>query len=206
MRSMTIVCIAFSLIAATAADAQRGGMGGMGGMGGRRGGGRGGDRNGGVNREVEVNFPSANDLQKLNPAQLMVDKRKKVSLDDAQVTALTAIRSKIYERNGNVMARYDSIRKEYRPPKAQDRDRTGSTPETDSVRVASLNQMQTLRGLLDTLSARRTADVREVLDFITDEKQHRTAVELLNEQDRDFSDKMPMLPEGGGGRRGRGAP
>ena len=202
MRAIIVSSLALSLIAAASADAQRG-MGG-GGMG--RGGMGGGRRSGGGNvaREEEVKFPSASDLQKLNPAALIVDKRKKVSLDDGQVTAMTAIRSKIYERNANVLARYDSIRKDYKPPKAQDRDRTGSTPETDSVRVASLNQMRTLRQLLDTLSARRTADVRDVLDFLTDDKQHRAAVELLNEQDRDFTDKLPRNAGAGGGRRGRG--
>lgn len=205
MRAIVICSLALSLMVAGSADAQRGmGGGGMGGMG--RGGMGGGRRGGGSNmdREQEIKFPSASDLQKLNPAALIVDKRKKVSLDDGQVTALTAIRSKIYERNADVLARYDSIRKDYKPPKAQDRDRTGSTPETDSVRVASLNQMRTLRQLLDTLSARRTADVRDVLDFLTDDKQHRAAVELLNEQDRDFTDKLPRNSSAGGGRRGRG--
>ena len=102
-----------------------------------------------------------------------------------------------------MLARYDSIRKDFKPPKAQDQNRTGSTPETDSVRVASLRQMHTLRELLDSLSARRTTDVREVLDYITEEKQHKTAVELLNDQDRDFTDKLPRLSEWGGGRRGQ---
>jgi hypothetical protein len=125
MRAIVICSLALSLMVAGSADAQRGmGGGGMGGMG--RGGMGGGRRGGGSNmdREQEIKFPSASDLQKLNPAALIVDKRKKVSLDDGQVTALTAIRSKIYERNADVLARYDSIRKDYKPPKAQDRDRT----------------------------------------------------------------------------------
>lgn len=208
MRMLIVASLALTLILAGSAGAQRGG-GGMGGMGrGGGGGGMGGGRRGGggMNRDEEVKFPSASDLQKFNPAALMVDKRKKVSLDDGQVTALTAIRARIYERNSGVLARYDSIRKDYRPAKPQDQSRTGSTPETDSARVASLNQMRTLSGLLDSLSARRTADVKEVLDFLTEEKQHRAAVDLLNEQDRDFSDKLPRLPLGRGGLRGRGNP
>jgi hypothetical protein len=206
MRAIAVGCLALSLIVTGSAAAQRG-MGGIGGMGrGGMGGGRRGGGGGAPMREEEVKFPSASDLQKFNPAALIVDKRKKVSLDDAQVTALTAIRGRIYERNADVLARYDSIRKDFKPPKVQDRDRTGSTPETDSVRLASLNQMQTLRQLLDTLSARRTNDVREVLDFLTDEKQHKAAVELLNDQDRDFTDKLPRMAQGRGGRRGRGEP
>ena len=205
MRALVVGCLALSLIVTESADAQRG-MGGIGGMGGGRGGMGGGRRGGGgaAVRDEAVKFPSAGDLQKFNPAALIVDKRKKVSLDDSQVTALAAIRGKIYERNAPVLARYDSIRKDFKPPKAQDQNRTGSTPETDSVRVASLSQMHTLRELLDSLSARRTTDVREVLDYITAEKQHKAAVELLNDQDRDFTDKLPRMQKDRGGQRGRG--
>jgi hypothetical protein len=204
MRAIVVAgCIALSLFVSTPAEAQRG-IGGMGGMGGgrRRGGGGGEAR--AARGDAEVNFPSASDLQRFNPAQLIVDKRKKVSLADSQVTALNALRGKIFERNAELLARYDSIRKDYHPPRAQDRNRTGSTPETDSARVASLSQMRTLSQLIDSLSRRRTADVGDVLNYLTDEKQHRAAVELLNEQDRDFTDKLPRLPGAGrGGRAGR---
>jgi len=166
-------------------------MGGMGGMGGRR---------GELGREAAISFPSASELQRFNPAALVVDKRKKLSLADSQVAALTAIRNRINERNVELLARYDSTRKEFKPPRPQDRDRTGSTPETDSVRVAALAQMRTLRQLVDSISERRTTDVRDVLEYLTDEKQHRAAVELLNDQDREFTDKLPRMPEG---RRGR---
>ena len=36
-------------------------------------------------------------------AALIVDKRKKVALADSQVTAMTAIRSRIYERNAPLL-------------------------------------------------------------------------------------------------------
>jgi hypothetical protein len=204
MRAVATICLVLSVVTTASLSAQRGGSGGMGGGRGGIGGMGGGRRGGGFNREEEVKFPSASELQRFNPAALMVDKRKKVSLADSQVTALTAIRNRISERNAPLLARYDSIRKDYKPPKPQDRDRTGSTPETDSVRTASLNQMRTLRQLVDSLSARRTADVREVLDYLAEEKQHRAAVDLLNDQDRDFTDKLPRFPDGRGGRRGPG--
>lgn len=208
MRTIGLTLLALVIFAASDASAQRGiggigggrgGMGGIGGMGGRRGG-------GGFNREEAVRFPPASDLQRFNPAALMIDKRKKVSLADSQVTALTAIRDAINERNAPLLVRYDSIRKDFKPPKPQDRDRTGSTPETDSVRMASLRQMRTLQQLLDSLSARRTDDVGAVLNYITDDKQHRAVVELLNEQDRDFTDKLPRMIQGRSGRRGGGEP
>jgi len=106
---------------------------------------------------------------------------------------LTALRGKIFERNADLLARYDSIRKDYHRPSA------GSQPHRfdagdDSARVASLGQMRTLTQLIDSLSVRRTRDVGEVLNYLTDDKQHRAAVELLNEQDRDFTDKLPKCP------------
>jgi hypothetical protein len=169
--------------------------------------GRRGGREGGFgNRTEEIRFPAASELQRFNPAAFMVDKRRKLSLADSQVTAMNALRTKINDRNGPLFARYDSIRKDFKPPKPQDRERTGSTPETDSVRMAAMRQMRELRDLVDSISARRTADVGDVLNYLRDETQHRTAVELLNEQDRDFTDKLPHMgelrSEGRGGRRG----
>lgn len=161
-------------------------------------------RGGGVNREAPIKLPAASELQRFNPAALLIDKRRKVTLADSQVTALIEIRNMINERNAPLLARYDSIRKDFSPPKPQDRDRVGSTPETDSVRTTALSQMRTLQSLLDSLSARRTADVGDVLAYLTDATQHRAAVKLLNEQDRDFSDKLPGLGQDGSGRGGRG--
>lgn len=183
VRTIAAICLALAMLAAGDASAQRGG--------------------GGVNREAPIKLPAASNLQRFNPAALMIDKRRKVTLADSQVTALIEIRNMINERNAPLLARYDSIRKDFSPPKPQDRDRVGSTPETDSVRTTALSQMRTLQSLLDSLSARRTADVGDVLAYLTDATQHRAAVKLLNEQDRDFSDKLPGLGQDGAGRGGR---
>ncbi len=209
VRTISAICLALAMLAAGDASAQRGssGRGGIGGMLGGRGGidGTGGRRGGGgVNREAPIKLPAASELQRFNPAALLIDKRRKVTLADSQVTALIEIRNMINERNAPLLARYDSIRKDFSPPKPQDRDRVGSTPETDSVRTTALSQMRTLQSLLDSLSARRTADVGDVLAYLTDATQHRAAVKLLNEQDRDFSDKLPGLGQDGSGRGGRG--
>src|ERR1039457_2079215 len=146
--------LAFVLLVPSIALAQRGGgMGGMGG--GRRGGGRGGE--GGAREAEPPKFPEAKDLQKFNPASLLIDKKKKLSLADSQVAALKALESKIYERNAALLVQYDSLRSAYRPP-ARDANATPS-PGADSARTASLTQMRFMRSLLDSLSERRRLDV-----------------------------------------------
>ena len=130
VRTISAICLALAMLAAGDASAQRGssGRGGIGGMLGGRGGidGTGGRRGGGgVNREAPIKLPAASELQRFNPAALLIDKRRKVTLADSQVTALIEIRNMINERNAPLLARYDSIRKDFSPPKPQDRDRVG---------------------------------------------------------------------------------
>ena len=56
-------------------------------------------------------LPSARDLQDLNPASLLVDKKKKASLPDSTVAQLKAVEKKINERNAQFFATYDSLHK-----------------------------------------------------------------------------------------------
>ncbi|MBI1808899.1 MAG: hypothetical protein HYR75_03305, partial [Gemmatimonadetes bacterium] len=200
-----------------------GGMGGMGGgmrgMGGRRGG---MERGGG--REQTIKFPPAKDLEKFNPAALLLDKHKKISLADSQTAPLRAIQQRIYERNAPMLARYDSTQKLYKAPdmrgdgsafgrsprggmSVQPRD-TSENRGADSTRTAAFQQMRFLRTLLDSLQERRRTDVREVLEFFTDEKQQKKAAELLDDQDMAFNDALPQFPQASRGRRdgGEGRP
>jgi hypothetical protein len=175
----------------------------QGGMG-RRGGGMGGRRAGGGGREgraAEMVLADAGEFRKLNPAGLMVDNRKKLALNDSQYAALTVMRDRSRDGNASILAHYDSVRKEVRELINNRRDRRQQAQEPDSAQGEGMQSMRTLRFLLDTLATRRANDVREVLEFIKDEKQHRTAVELLNDQDLTFQEKLPRLG-GGRGRRG----
>ncbi len=72
----------FASVVPMAASAQ-GGMGG-GGMG-RGGGGRRGSGGAQQSDNTPPKFPSAADLQKFNPAALLVDKKKKLGLPDSTV-------------------------------------------------------------------------------------------------------------------------
>jgi hypothetical protein len=177
-------------------QAQRG-MGGGGMGGGRRGGGRGGM--GGEGSRAAPKFPVAKDLEKLNPAALLVDKHKKLSLTDSQVASLKSLELKIYERNGTLMARYDSLRKEYRPPSGQP-----STAADDKAQADAMVQMRMMRGILDSLIERRRTDVQESLGLVPEEHK-RQAAEFLDKQDKEFLEQIPSISAvgGGDGRRGR---
>jgi hypothetical protein len=191
-----VASLALVVLAPSIALGQRSGMGGMGG--GRRGG-MGGERG----RDAEPpKFPEAKDLQNYNPASLLIDKRKKLSLADSQVVPLKVLQAKIYERNAALLVRYDSLRSSYRPPVRNGGD--APTPGTDSTRILAMAQMRGMRDLLDSLSERRRIDVHDALDLIADEKGKKKAAEFVDDQDKKFNDLIPQLPAGGGsGRRGR---
>lgn len=182
-----------------------GGMGGMGGPSGRRGGEMGGPP-GGANR-APPKFPEAKDLQNYNPATLLIDKRKKLSLSDSQVAAFKTLESKIYERNAPLLVRYDSARREFRPPTDAPRDTTAAS---NGARAAAMDQLRLMRSLLDSLQDRRRTDVHDALDMLSDDKTKLQAAKFIDEQDKDFDKQMPQMgPAGGrpagegGGRRGR---
>jgi len=201
----------FALCALPMTLAAQGGMGGMGGMGGGRRGGMGGGRGGmggqpGMGTRAAPKFPTAKSLEELNPAALLVDKHKKLKLDDSTVTALEALKARIFERNSDLMAKYDSLQRNYRPPTPPSRESQGSAPDT--TRRDAFVQMQALRFTLDQLSERRHTDMKESLALVP-EAQKEEAAKLLDKQDGKFSDLMPVMPTrgangpDGGGRRGR---
>lgn len=200
MRRIVLIVLALTLV--TADSIAQGGMGrrggGMGGMGGRRGGGRG---EGGGGRAANMALPESGDFKKLSPAGLMVDNRKKLALNDSQYAALTVMRDRSRDGNAPILAHYDSVRKEVRELINDRRGRRQQTQEADSAQGKGMQSMRTLQFLLDTLTTRRATDVSEVLEFLKDEKQHRAAAELLNDQDLTFQEKLPRLG-GGRGRRG----
>ena len=147
-----------------------------------------------------MSLPDGGDLRKLSPAELIIDNRKKLGLDQPQVNALAAMRDKGWNAVDPIIQHYDSVRKIVSKEIANRRNRRQEEPP-DSSRGEGLQAIRTLQFLVDSLSARRAADVQEVLDFLTDEKQHREAAKLLNDQDLTFQERLPRLG-GGRGRRG----
>jgi uncharacterized phage-associated protein len=100
-----VIIAAAIMIVPTIARAQ-GGMGGMGG-GGRRGG-RGGRGESGSESTKEGQL-KADDIQKLNPAKVLLDKRKDLKIDDTQKAHLETIANR-YDWNSRVfVAVVDSL-------------------------------------------------------------------------------------------------
>lgn len=204
----SIWVIAVLLLAVDTADAQ-GGMGGMGGMGrgrGGMGGRRGGGMTNGGSRAPSMKFPAAKSLEKYNPAALVADNHKKLSLADSQVASFRQLGQRIFERNAALLARYDSLQKGFRPPRIDATGGGASEPAADSTRRVAMIQMRQLRTLVDSLQDRRRADVQEVLGALSDEAQRKKAAELLDKQDVDFSKEFPAPPVQRGDRSGEAGP
>ena len=163
-------------------------------------GGRGGD--GKPDKYAPTNdlpkFPPAAEIQKFNPVVYLIDQRKKMSLSDSVVNALHPLQTKIYVRNADLLARYDSVQRIYKPENAND----ASTLKADSVRTRAVQQTIIMNNVLDSLMARRQQDDLDALALIPDEKQKQKAAELLDKQDADFAKLFPT----GAPRRSRRRP
>ena len=144
-------------------------------------------------------YPGAVELQKFNPVALLIDQRKKLSLSDSQVTLLRPLQTKIYVRNGDLVARYDSVQRLYNPLNAND----ASSLKGDSTRTHSLQQTVIMSAVFDTLMTRRETDDGDALALITDEKQKKKAAEILDKQDENFA---KLIPGGTTRRVGRRRP
>jgi hypothetical protein len=164
-------------------------------------GGRGGD--GKADKYAPTNdlpkYPAAAELQKYNPVVYLVDQRKKLSLSDSQVAALRPLQGHIYERNADLLARYDSVQRIYKPENAND----ASSLKADSVRTRSIQQTLLMNNVLDSLMARRQNDDLDALALIADDKQKKKAADLLDKQDADFAKLMPAGAPRGSRRRPR---
>jgi hypothetical protein len=183
MRRKLVILVALAALIPTLASAQRGGGGSGGGS--RAGGSRGGG--------ASFKIPSRGDLEDLNPASFLIDKRKKIGLNDEQVAALKLVETHIKERYKINLVVYDSLRRNARPMQGSDRGAAPSQAEQDEMRRA----MQGLQMALTAVRNQRTADIDEALGALTDPAVKAKAAEILKEQQEDFERLMP-----GGGRGG----
>ncbi len=184
MKRKFYVALAILALVPTLATAQRSRSGSSGGDAG----GGGATRRGGG---PSFKMPSRGDLEDMNPATFLIDKRKKIQLTDEQVTALKGVETAIKDRYKVNLAVYDSLRRNARPMQGIDRGAAPSPAEQAEMQKA----MQGLQQALMTVRNQRTADIDATLAAITDPATKAKAVELLKEQEADFARLMP-----GGGR------
>ena len=147
--------------------------------------------------------PSSHDLQDLNPASLLVDKKKKASLPDSTVAQLKAVEKKINDRNAQFYATYDSVRKWTVPlasgaasrsqPGFSAGDNSLSTSTSSAAEQAQMQSaMRELRKLMAEYRDRHSADVTDALAVVPD-AQKKAATDLLNSQNGDL-DKLLGKP------------
>jgi hypothetical protein len=142
--------------------------------------------------------PSSRDFVELNPAALLVDKRKKIPLADSTVNQLKALQKKINERNAQFYATYDSTRKWTMPITSSSSsaqsvnlhggvgDRNLTAAATSPAEQAKMqSSMRDLRGLMAEVRERRKADVADALNLVP-EAQKKAAADLLTQQDGDL--------------------
>lgn len=118
----------------------------------------------------------------MNPAGHLVEKKRKLKLDDSTVTALEALSTTINERYAPRLARYDSLRTQVNM--ARNRVNSGMAPSIEEQQVARERAIVLIRTMAE-LRAQRTKDVDEALALLPEDKRAEGRT-LLDEQAEDM--------------------
>jgi hypothetical protein len=149
--------------------------------------------------------PTARDLSGKNPAALLLDKRKKLSLADSTVAQLKALEKKINDRNAAFYSQYDSVHKWTEPmsessshtasgPGFRDADQSAAPAGASAGEQARMqSSMRDLRALMADYRERRKADVSDALAVVPD-GQKKGATDLLTQQDGDVDKLLGTRP------------
>lgn len=137
-----------------------------------------------------VRYPTVRDIEDHNPASLLVDKRKKLSLGDSTVTQLKALEKAIKERNALTLSMYDSVRRKISGSFAQD-----DTNATLGLQMENQRNKAGLRNLFGELSDRRRKDAQDALALVP-ESSKKPAADLLKDQEEEFDRLMPSERRG----------
>jgi hypothetical protein len=181
------------------------GMGGMGGMGGGMRGGRGGGggQMGGQRRGGGMpKFATAKELEKFNAADALLNDQRKLKLTPEQIEKMTALRATLYEKNSDLLVRYDSVRREFKPPTSLT-DPRGPADENSmpsQEEMAKLReQMLLMMSIGEQMMERRPDDVASCLALVDDSQKDR-ATNVLKDQTEEMRKAIPERPT----RDGRG--
>ena len=147
--------------------------------------------------------PSAKDVEKQDPVQLLLDKHKKLKLDKDQVTALHALDATLRSQNAPYYQRVDSLHDTFKTPSG------GFTRSTGSDGGGRASMMENRQAFYETLMQLRTNNktARDSALALLKEPQKQKASDMLEKQ-LEESDKMLHEPGQGGGMGGgrRGQP
>ncbi len=186
-RTRTILPAVLLLTLPIAAEAQRGG-------GGR---GMGGSKDADWNA-VTADVPkgpsiSGKDFIESSPLAMLLDKKKDLKLNDAQIAAIKSADEKLQAANKDRYALVDSLKKQMKPSVAANTE--------DETRV--ILARDAMQGVVRDIRASQDADTKTVVGTL-DAEQQKTAAELL-EKHAEKTQKMLRDKMGGGMGGGRGA-
>ena len=148
------------------------------------------------NRAGLPKFATAKELERYNAADALLNERRKLKLNDEQVTQLTSLRAMLFERNADLLVRYDSVRRNFKVPKALEANAPSSSepPSPQEMQVLR-EQMLAMMGIADSLMARRPEQVATVLAVVAD-AQKREAEKQLKDQSEELRKQVPERPRG----------
>jgi hypothetical protein len=144
----------------------------------------------------QVRYPTVRDIEDHNPASLLVDKRKKLSLADSTVAQLKALEKANKAHNVETLAMYDSVRRRINSSLAQD-----DTEATPGLQMENQRNKLGLRNLFGELSDRRKKDAQDALALVP-ESSKKAAADLLTDQGDDLDRLMPRGRAGSEGPPG----
>jgi hypothetical protein len=147
---------------------------------------------GDLSKPPSVRYPTVGDIEDHNPATLLVDRRKKLSLADSTVSQLKALEKVVKERNALMVAMYDSVRRRIVATNQQ-----AISEATPGLQMEDRQNKTGLRNLWAELRDRRAKDAEEALALVPEDRR-KAAADYLKEQDDELERRMP----GGGDRPG----
>lgn len=198
MRMRSLVFIALTTALPAAAHAQRGG-------------------GGGASRATArptldtpdmpaLRAPSLRDVEELNPAWKLLDKRRKLALTDSEVAQLKVIEQRIADRDKPLLVTYDSVRRDFHPPAAHamsglsDAEKAAMQP-SDVELAKPRMQLRVMHNIIGLIAKERPHDVDATLAIVTDGAQKKKAMDYLKDQDDDLARLLPPLGAPPGGAR-----
>ena len=142
---------------------------------------------------AKVKLPAPSDIDDMNIARMLIDKRSKISLADDAVALILPLQKKFHESIAPALEAYDAARTKYRELTGAP-DAGVSADNADEIQRA----LQAAVRPLNAIREQRRADATEAL-MIIPEAQRAAAAALIKEQDAEFA---KMIPRGGGNRGG----